>query len=312
MKMKFLFPILIGLGAFSLSCKKKSSEVTPAPSASIAASGDSAYTLSYGGLQAMIDYAHGGRLEVLSLNGQNFLSGKTVNTTNWGTSFWPSPQSAWGWPPSQQLDALAYTVVQNTSPITLQSQKDPKLGYVFTKSFQINTADTSLTITYTVLNDTNFSQQVAPWEISRVAPGGLMFYATGPKTKSGLLAPLTKDSIGITWFKYDSTTIPSGVPKLIADDSEGWLAKVSNGLILVKSFPVVTQTSEAPGEGAIEMYTNPNLSYTEIENQGAYVTLAAKQSLTYTVTYRLKNIPNTVSIAVGSASLAALARSFHK
>ena len=239
MKLKFIIPIICILGSIFFGCKKHTSSSEPTPAvATITASGDSAYVLSYGGLSAMIDYLHGGRLEVLSLNGQNMLSGKSVNTTNWGTSFWPSPQSAWGWPPSNQLDVYSYTVVQSTSPITIQSQKDPTLGYVFTKSYSINTADTALVITYSIYNDTTISNSVAPWEISRVASGGLTFYPSGSETKTGALAPLTKDSIGYTWFSYDTATIPTtGTPKLLADAASGWLAQVSSGLLMVKIFP---------------------------------------------------------------------------
>jgi len=314
MKMKFLFPILIGLGAFSLSCKKKSSEASPAPTATITQSGDSAYILSYGGLQATLDYADGGRLEVLSLNGQNILTGKSVNASDWGTSFWPSPQSAWGWPPSQQLDVLSYTVVQGTSPITFKSQRDPKFGYVFTKAYSINTSDTSLIVTYTILNDTTISNKVAPWEISRIAPGGLTFYPSGSEAKSGALAPLTKDSINVTWFLYNQSTIPtSGTPKLLADASSGWLAQVSNGLLLVKSFPNVAPGAEAPGENEIELYTeNTKFNYIEIENQGTYVTLAPQQTLTYTVIYKLVALPSSISATVGNAKLVTFATSLYK
>lgn len=312
MKTKYLFPVFVCIGTLFFACKKKNSdEFVPAAVADFNKSGDSAYVLSYGGLSATINFAEGGRLETLSLNGQNFLSPKSVNATNWGTSFWPSPQSAWGLSPSQQLDSLPYITV-NANPLTIQSQRDPKLGYVFKKMYVLNTYDTSLTITYTIVNDRTISQKVAPWEISRVAPGGLTFYPKGTGTKSGALVPLTKDSIAITWFKYDSTTIPSDVPELIADGNEGWLAKVSNGLILVKSFPAVAATSQAPGEGEIKIYANPDKSYLEIENQGAYVTLEAGKSLTYKVTYKLRKVPSSVPVVVGDKKLAAYARSLHK
>jgi len=50
----------------------------------------------------------------------------------------------------------------------------------------------------------------------------------------------------------------------------------------------------------------------EIENQGTYVTLAPKQTLTYTVTYKLVKVPAGVTIGVGSSKLAAMAGSMYK
>lgn len=315
MKINFFIPAMTVIGSMFFACTEtKTIQITEeAESAAvIAAIGDSTYSTSYGGLVAIIDYKNGGRLESLSLNGENILSGKTVNAGNWGTSLWPSPQSAWGWPPSQQLDNLRYTVVSDSTEIILRSQKDPKQGFIFTKSYKINTADTTLVVGYTILNDTTVAQKVAAWEISRVAPMGLTFYPSGDETKRGQLSALTKDSLGATWFQYNTETIPSGVPKLLADGKEGWLAQVSNGMLLVKSFEDVAVGKYAPEEGEIELYANPDHTYIEIEQQGTYVELQPKKELKYSVVYKLVKLPVDSSVNISYQKLLDVARSVHK
>ena len=315
MKINFFIPAIAIVGSTLFACTEtKTIEITEEKesAATITAIGDSAYSTSFGGLTAVIDYKNGGRLEALSLNGENILSGKSVNAGNWGTSLWPSPQSAWGWPPSQQLDNLTYSVVNDSTEIVLKSQKDPKQSFVFTKSYKINTADTTLVVTYTILNDTTIAQKVAAWEISRVAPGGLTFYPTGEVAKRGQLAVLTTDSLGATWFQYKAETIPAGVPKLLADGKEGWLAQVSNGLLLVKSFEDVAKGKYAPEEGEVELYANPDHSYIEIEQQGTYVELQAKAELKYSVTYKLVKLPGDSSVNISYQKLLDAARALHK
>ena len=313
MKMKYLLPSLLIAANLFYSCadsKVVESTERAEPVAIIESIGDSAYLLSFAGLQARIDVNNGGRLEAFALNGENCLSGKNINSGNWGTSLWPSPQEAWGWPPSQQLDNLTYFVVSDSSEIVLKSQKDTKQAFVLTKSYKIDIKDTSLIVTYTIVNDTTVAQKVAAWEISRVAPGGLTFYPTGEEPKRGILASLTKDSIGVTWFQYDTTTIPkNGVPKLLADGKEGWLAQAKNGFLLVKLFEDVAVGKYAPKEGEIEMYANPDKSYIEIEQQGTYIELKAGERIVYVVKYKLMKLPSSVHVGIGDVDLLKIARS---
>jgi hypothetical protein len=319
MNKKHFLPFLFAVSIYTIltaCCAKKPESKEDGSAIStviIQKKGDSLYTLAFADLRATVDFKNGGRLESISLNeDESFLSGKKVNAGNWGTSLWPSPQSAWGWPPSQQLDNMTYTVIEDTNEVILKSHKDPKQAFIFIKAYKINTADTSLVVTYTILNDTTIAQKVAAWEISRVAPGGLTFYPSGSEVKRGQMAPLTKDSIGITWFKYDAATIPAGVPKLLADGKEGWLAQVNRGYVLVKKFHDVADGKYAPEEGEIELYANPDHTYIEIEQQGEYAELKAGESLTYTVIWKLRKLPAGTNEEVGNSELASFVRSLSK
>lgn len=315
MKMKFFLPtLLIAMNLFLSCADSKNVASTELNESAIKYQpiGDSAYSISFGGLQATIDVKNGGRLEAFTLNGENCLSGKNINSGNWGTSMWPSPQSAWGWPPSQQLDNLTYSVISDSSEIVLRSQKDTKQAFIFTKAYKIDIKDSTLVVTYTILNDTTVAQKVAAWEISRVAPDGLTFYPSGDEAKRGQLATLTKDSSDVTWFQYNAETIPAGVPKLLADGKEGWLAQANNGLLLVKSFENVATNKYAPEEGEIELYANPDHSYIEIEQQGTYVELKAGEQIVYVVRYKLVKLPASVHVSAGDVDLLKIARSMKR
>ncbi len=275
--------------------------------------GNGILAFEFNGLYFEADANHAGRISAFALEGKNILSGKEVNEVNWGTSLWPSPQSAWGWPPSQELDAKPYKGgIKDSLCIELVSEKDSLLGLVFTKNYKANPADTSVIVTYTIANRSDKKQSVAPWEISRVASGGLTLYPTGKSKKQQLLAPLTTDKDGITWFEYDSakmTFAPSEVPKLIHDGAEGWLAQVNGDLLLIKKFADVPVEKIAPGEGEIEFYANPDKSYIEIEQQGAYTSLAPGEELKWEVTWYLRKLPSGIQAKTGNKELADYIRS---
>jgi hypothetical protein len=250
-----------------------------------------------------VDLKSGGRISSFKLNGKEFLSGKQVNPDNWGSTFWPSPQSAWGWPPSEEIDKKAYTggIVENT--VVLTSKKDSKLGYVIKKEFFANTKDTSVTIRYTITNDSDSTQSVSPWEITRVAPGGLTFFPAGKGEKRGKLAPLMKESDGIVWFAYNKDLIPEGHEKLMCDGSEGWMAQVSKDMVFIKKWEDVPLEKNAPGEGEVEIYANPDKSYIEIEPQGPYTSLAPKGILSWDVKWYLRPLPQGMKAEAGNKAL---------
>lgn len=301
MKKLLLAPALLVAAAFTFKDNK------PVPQHK-----DGIYSIKVYNQILEIEPAVGGRILSLKIDGKDFLTGKSVNADNWGSTFWPSPQSAWGWPPSQELDKKPYKVSIEKNVVKMVSEKDPKLGVVFTKEISGNSKDTSFTIKYTITNQSDKAQKISPWEISRVFPGGITFYPTGKGEKKGDLAKLTEDKNGITWFDYNAVTIPSGVPKLIADGSEGWMAQANNDLLFVKKWPEVPFEKMAPEEGEIELYTNPDKSYIEIEQQGAYEEIAPGKSISWEVKWVLRKLPSKVKAQAGSPELVKFARTLAK
>jgi hypothetical protein len=82
------------------------------------------------------------------------------------------------------------------------------------------------------------------------------------------------------------------------------MAHVKNDRLLVKKFPDVPVDAYAPGEAEIELYANPDGSYIEIEQQGAYTTLAPGSSITYEVVFYTRKLSQAlVSTERGNAGL---------
>lgn len=270
------------------------------------------YALQVNNLYIEVDSKNGGRISSFKLGNEEFLSSVNINADNWGSTFWTSPQSAWGWPPSDQIDKDQYSAKLQDNRFVLTSAKDEKLSFIVSKEFYGNLTDTSLVVKYTITNNAAIPQAVAAWEITRVSPNGLSYFPSGKKMKKGDLAPLTEDSKGITWYNYNGDKIPPGVPKLISDGSEGWFAQVNKGIILVKKFKDVSVEKMAPEEGEIELYANPDKSYIEIEQQGEYTTLIPGESLTWEVKWYLRKLPKGIVAEPGNDKLIRYTKSIGK
>jgi hypothetical protein len=114
-------------------------------------------------------------------------------------------------------------------------------------------------------------------------------------------------SDGVAWFPYDSTTI-SKDQKVFADGREGWIAHANGDLLLVKAFTEIAFAQAAPGEAEIEIYTNAAHTYIEVENQGAYASLAPGASVFWKVRWFLRKLDASVAVQVGSAGLLSTVR----
>ncbi len=266
------------------------------------------YRISFHQQVLEIDPAVGGRITSLTLEGKNFLTGQAVHADYWGSTLWPSPQKAWGGAVSPALDHQPYTVSVQNKVLKLVSQKDPKSGYVFTKEISGNPADTSFTIVYTITNASDQVRQVAPWEVTRVHPGGLAFFPRGTGERWGNLATLAEDQHGITWFAHQVDKIPARHHKFFSDGAEGWVAQVNDRVIFIKKFPDFPANRAAPSEAEVEIYTNADKTYVEIEQQGAYETLQPGASLSWEVRWLLRKLPPHLQAEVGHVALADFVR----
>jgi hypothetical protein len=255
-------------------------------------------TLSWGSYDFAVDAADGARIVVFSLAGSNILLPQAAGAAEFGATFWPSPQTAWNWPPIVAVDTGAYTVsiqgdvlVLTSGPFTIATG-DPEM--TIEKRFSVDSATNVVTIAYSFNNHGTTAVSVAPWEITRVAAGGLTFFpnpASGPapRTCSGAFpVPTTADDESETLF----ADLPSaGETKLCADGGpKGYEAQLSGDLLLVQAWADVPVASEAAGEGEDEFYTDPNFTYEEVENQGPYASLAGGSSAQWTVRWTLTKV----------------------
>ncbi|NJK86343.1 MAG: hypothetical protein HC906_10605 [Bacteroidales bacterium] len=243
--------------------------------------------LSTGPLQVSINVKEGGRIVSLKFDTIELLSGKNVHNSNYGSTFWTSPQSEWGWPPPLQTDSKPYSINEyNDHVLNIMASADD-LGYKVGKKFSVNDADTSLTIIYSIRNTTDSIKKVAPWEITRVAATGLTFFAKGAEKPLEISNLYGSDTLDHYWLQY----IPGSASKLFMN-GKGWLAHADKGLLFIKEFPDISPVEPAPGEEEVEIFLNEGGTYIELENQGAYVEIQPDRIIEWQVKWYLRKLPD--------------------
>lgn len=270
----------------------------------------SIYTFTLGETVFAVDAAKAGRVVEFSLAGRNILTAaRGPADNNWGSTFWTSPQSDWGWPPPEEIDSAPCRAELSGATLALAGETARTLGLAVSKRFSLDRAAAAVVIDYGIANRGKSPRAVAPWEITRVAAGGLTFFPTGEgglrRGDQGLLA--MQQTNGVAWFAYDADKITDH-QKVFADGREGWIAHVAGDLLLVKAWADIAAPDAAPGEGEIEIYADPTHSYVEVENQGGYVTLPPGQSLVWSVRWFLRKLDPSLELGAGSPALTACVR----
>jgi hypothetical protein len=253
-----------------------------------------------------VDADDGGRIVEFSLDGWNALASKSDSPVAYGNSFWPSPQSDWNWPPPPELDRLPWATNAEPSTISLASGIHAPLGLAATERVAIEPATKSVRIDYTLENRGSRARRVAPWQNTRVRPGGLTFYPS----RGGVLPPSTLEPgliDGVAWLLHDPKTMTES-QKSFADGAEGFLAHVEDGFLFVKVWDDVPRERQAPGEAEIELYVDKTGRFVEIEEQGPYEELRAGGSSKWTVHWLLERLAKNVRIEPGSTALVEAAR----
>ena len=249
-----------------------------------------------------------GRIVTFSHGGKNILTGPSVNPFNFGSTFWTGPQSDWDWPPPKEIDSdTPFAATLTGEIIELKGPPCPALGVQITKRYSAVPDKQAFKLEYEIKNITDKPVTYAPWEISRVGPGGLTFFPTG----NGAIAPVFQEPLpveetdGITWFTHSKNTVP-GQHKLFADGAEGWIAHVDGDLLFIKTFKDHPMSATAPGEAEIEIYAVPE--YVEVEQQGSYREIPVEERHVWCVHWRLIQLAESVSKTAGNSALVAAVR----
>jgi len=101
------------------------------------------------------------------------------------------------------------------------------------KRFRLDTARRSVEVTYTVTNATAVSQRASVADLHRVPSAtGLSFFPGAGKLLPGSTLKLNVWQ-PVVWLAHDQIWEPKAVEASV-DSSEGWVANVHNGLVLVK------------------------------------------------------------------------------
>jgi len=281
--------------------------VAPVPSGNL-------WSLTFGNTVFEVDASVAGKIVTYSIDGTDVLVDGASQT---GSVFWPSPQSLFpgNWPPPVEFDTSAFTASANGNVIEMTGPTWSTRNISATKRFWAN-ADNQVG-DHRVQHRHHGSQlSVAPWEITRVRTGGLTFFPEASTTRvtfSGQ-SPITLTSLlGSSWWAYADSAITAG-SKIGADAGAGWAAHVHCGPslqrtctgdspILIKQFADVPASQFAPGEAELELYADPDHTYVEFEIQGAYATLAAGATLTWTMHWYLRHVPSGTTMEAGSQAL---------
>jgi hypothetical protein len=250
------------------------------------------YVIEFGHFAAEIDPADGGRIVSFSIDGQSVVLARDDSPDAYGSSFWPSPQSDWVWPPPVALDKAEWKVSVVGASLLLASGTDAKLGLSAKQRIEADRSRAALSIEYTLTNDGAVPRRVAPWQNTRVRPNGVTFFPSAAPAlpiSSLKLVPVE----GIVWFSHVPAAIRES-SKLFADGSEGWIAQVQGDLLFVKVFPDVPREAQAPGEAEIEIYVHESGRFVEVEQQGPYVELAPGESSMWTVRWLVRRLPEGI------------------
>jgi len=264
------------------------------------------YRIEQAPIALEVDPNDGGRIVEFSLEGRSVIVPVSESPEAYASSFWPSPQSTWSWPPPPEFDKLPWKVDILDHLLQLTSETSKKLHFSAQQRISTLAGKNAVSVEFQITNHDNAPHKVAPWQNTRVRPKGLTFYPSAEPTytQSSLkLSPVN----GITWYAHDPAAVKDSL-KSYADGKEGWMAQVDGDLLFVKVFPDVPRDAQAPEEGEVVIYVPGSGLFVEMEQQGAYTELAPGATLAWPVIFVVQRIPRNIEIKAGSPQLVELAR----
>ena len=254
------------------------------------------YSISVGDVTLTVDASRGGKVVSYMYQDKEILS-TTRMPNSFGSTFWTSPQKEWNWPPVPEFDTKPFNAEVKDGVLVLTGEKSGRFGYRIRKEFSADKKDNAIVIKYTIINESGETRKVAPWEISRVPNGGVVFFEAKETVPANNMKglPFTYE-YGAAWYVMDEDR----ANRKINADGTGWLAFCDNGLMFVKKFENLKPSQPAPAEAEIQIYVNTGKTFVEIEEQGAYTTLEAGDELDWTVRWYLvpQNLPAEPSKAL--------------
>lgn len=243
---------------------------------------DSLFEIAAGEVTMTVDAAHGGKILSFRRGEQEVIS-RMRWPNAFGSTFWTSPQVEWNWPPVPEYDSMPYTVDNQEGTLCLTGPVSGKFGYRIRKEFATDPSDGAFVVTYSIVNESGAEKKVAPWEITRVPNGGVIFFDGDPEavTPAGLMPVRGAD--GAAWIDVDV----ADENRKVNADGKGWFAFCDNGLVLLKRFQDLKASDPAPGEAEIQVYINGRKTFVELECQGPYTVLQPGEALKWSVRWYL-------------------------
>lgn len=261
------------------------------------------YSIEEGRFRLAVDAKLGAHLVEYSIDGRNSLA---TDRPEIGSTFWPSPQHAWGWPPPHTLDKAPYAAKREGNRLVFVSEVCPQTGLRLRKEFALRGG--IMTARYRMTNASSNTVHFAPWEITRLM-GGVTFYESDVEPLAQTTGGYLHEE-GVVWHEYVPAVLTQHT-KLFGVQSRGWLANACDDLLLVKRFAPLDVKDAAPSEAEIEIYAHCDVDnpYIEMEQQGRYQAIAPQASVDWEVDWLLARLPEEVEVLAGDP---ALVRQVHK
>jgi hypothetical protein len=279
------------------------------------------YVLEFGDTYFEVNPNMGARVVNVHLKGGTNLLGAGKDADNMGSTFWPSPQSAWTWPPTDSssitnINDKPYTATTDASSMTLVGMAASVVGLSVTKKFAADLTKEAIVATYTMIGAAS-GKSAAPWEITRFAQSGVTFFPSGgtattaKNMANNMDQTPTTTGAGCTWVSSPGTfaSASSKDQLLVIDGMGGWLAHADGTWVVVKKFMDTPAAMAAPGEGEVDIYmNNPGnsgnpLPYMEVEEQGPYGAVGQSAMVDWTVTWFVRKLPDGVTATAGNQAL---------
>lgn len=264
------------------------------------------YLLEFGPYSAEIDPVDGACILAFSLGGRSVIVPREESPEAYGSTLWTSPQSDWQWPPPPEIASAAWNAEVEGSALVLTSATSPKLHLSAKQRIWGDSKAGALVIEVSLRNHGSETRRAAPWQNTRVRPGGLTFYAGAEPAVSDAGHRL-EPAEGIVWLEHEPRKVTQSY-KLFGDGNEGWIAQVDGDLVFVKVFPDVPPGAQATGEAEIEIYVHGSGKFVEVEQQGSYVPIAPGAESHWTVEWLVRKLPRGLEVRPGSADLVRFVR----
>ena len=274
------------------------------------------YRFAWGDVVMEVDSAVGARVSKLSLGGTDLImtsamAGKLdaggLDPTTWGSVFWTSPRSSWPgtmWPPPVNIDGAAYTTSIAGTHVVASGPADTTLGVSMAKDYSADAASGWIKIAYTI--KATKGQRAAPWEVSRVPRGGIVFFPV-PSASAVTKGPLTITTANnIVWFDDAPKTATSPTGEKLFADGTTWTAYLLGRNLFLKRFTDTPASMQPTNEGEIDVY--PGNGFLEFEVQGPYTQIAANGSLPWSIEWKVVTVPTSIAVTSGSTALVDFAK----
>jgi hypothetical protein len=173
------------------------------------------------------------------------------------------------------------------------------------KRFRLDTARRSVEVTYVVTNVGPRPVRSGALDSHRVASaGGLTFFPGTPVSLPGRTLRLNAWQ-SLVWFRHDQNREVLAL-EAHAESSEGWVATVNDGLLLVKAFGDTAKPTIVI-KSAYDAATK-NHPWLQIDEQSAALELAPGASTTTSVRLFLRKLPSSIAAKAGNQELVGFVR----